>query len=283
MNLLIIVPAKNEEKFLPYALKSIVRNVNKLKYDINVTVIVVDDASTDRTPEIIRQFSHKYKFIKHVRINVTREYDSSIGLVRAIRAGLIYAEKVLNINWNYFMQVDADTVLLSNYIDKLLSVMTAYDHIGIAGGVSINAHQSNLHIHNTGMIIRKEAWTACRGYKPLPSPDTIIQLCVLSKGWKVAIVKQAKMYFLRPVRLNPYKVGLADKITGVSFPYSIIKSTRLSISNRSFSCIKDYFAGYISARRINIECRDRITRYRRIIEKLRIKEMLHRYIAHVNI
>lgn len=90
------------------------------------------------------------------------------------------------------MQVDADTILLRGYIENVIKHLITYDRIGIIGGITVNELQVRFYIRNTGMTIRKEVWVQCGGYKPSPSPDTIIQLCSITHGWKIAVVRNAK-------------------------------------------------------------------------------------------
>ena len=58
----IVIPAYNEETRLPQSLAAI---VDFLKVqDFESEVLVVDDGSNDRTPEIVKEFSAKYPFIQ---------------------------------------------------------------------------------------------------------------------------------------------------------------------------------------------------------------------------
>ena len=62
----LFVPAFNEEAYLENTIKTIVRAKNILK-DLPLEVIIVDDASTDRTPQIIDKLKKRHPFIRSIR------------------------------------------------------------------------------------------------------------------------------------------------------------------------------------------------------------------------
>ncbi|PLX95140.1 MAG: glycosyl transferase, partial [Desulfuromonas sp.] len=72
----ILMPVRNEERFLPAALRSIQKQTLR-----NWELVVVDDGSCDRTPEILRSFA---KSDQRIRIFS----QSAVGLVQALNRGL---------------------------------------------------------------------------------------------------------------------------------------------------------------------------------------------------
>lgn len=96
----IIVPAHNEEKTLQRNLNSILNSSYR-----NIELIIVNDSSTDRTPQIARNFQRKYRnqFKRIIVLNVNVR-----GKARALNAGLKYARGSL------FMCLDADSALTEN-------------------------------------------------------------------------------------------------------------------------------------------------------------------------
>ena len=82
----VIVPARNEEKFIAHCLDSILSQTES-----NLQVVVVDSASTDRTPDIVREYmerdprvelEHNPKTITPVSLNVALRAARGKWLVR---------------------------------------------------------------------------------------------------------------------------------------------------------------------------------------------------------
>lgn len=100
MRLSFVIPAYNEEVRIGKCLDSIFRELRGASYDIEI--IVVNNASTDRTKEI----ALKYPSVKVVD-------ESRKGIVWARRAGFLAASGDLIAN------VDADTMLTPGWIRKV--------------------------------------------------------------------------------------------------------------------------------------------------------------------
>jgi len=101
----VIVPAFNEEEGLPITLGKL-RKVLDESYE----VIVVDDGSTDRTPEIARQSA--CRFLRH---------DVNQGKGEALRTGIRHALGY-NIIW-----IDADDTYPAENIPEMVEALNNYD------------------------------------------------------------------------------------------------------------------------------------------------------------
>ncbi len=102
MRLSFVIPAYNEEKTLPLCLQSVLNEVARNE-GIACEIIVVNNASTDKTPEVAR----KYGGVKVV--NEPRK-----GLTRARQAGFVKSRGELIAN------VDADVVLPEGWLKKVV-------------------------------------------------------------------------------------------------------------------------------------------------------------------
>lgn len=100
----IIVPIFNVEKYLNRCIDSLVRAVKC----VNSEIILVDDGSTDGSSEICKRFSLEYDFIKFI-------HTDNCGVSAARNIGLD------NAIGTYILFVDADDYVESNIIDILIS------------------------------------------------------------------------------------------------------------------------------------------------------------------
>jgi len=102
MRISFVIPAYNEENYIGDCLDSILNETRGSPYDTEI--IVVDNASTDRTAEIARKYSE-----------VTVVDEKEKGLVRARRAGYLASTGDLIAN------IDSDTRLIPGWLGKVMA------------------------------------------------------------------------------------------------------------------------------------------------------------------
>lgn len=102
MRISFVIPAYNEEAVIGKCLESVQRELAQGVYDAEV--VVVNNASTDRTREVVLEFS-----------NVTVVEEPLKGLVYARHAGFVATSGELVAN------IDADTVLPSGWLKRVMT------------------------------------------------------------------------------------------------------------------------------------------------------------------
>ncbi len=112
----VVIPAYNEEKFLPACLDSLAAQKTSREFE----VIVVDNNSTDKTGEIARSYKTKILNLKVV-------LESKKGRGQARSTGFKHASGDL------IFSTDADTILPSNWIESIAGVFE--ENPGIAAVV----------------------------------------------------------------------------------------------------------------------------------------------------
>ncbi|UHQ54107.1 glycosyltransferase [Microbulbifer sp. YPW16] len=132
----IISPCRDEEEYLENTLHSV----------INQTVpptlwLIVDDGSTDRTPEILERYREKYDFIRVLRRDNRGFRNVGPGVVDAFYAGL---EEVQLDRFDFICKLDLDVELPSRYFETLLQKMTADPRLGCASGKPYNMRDGRL-------------------------------------------------------------------------------------------------------------------------------------------
>jgi glycosyltransferase involved in cell wall biosynthesis len=112
MHISLIIPAHNEEKYLPGCLESVVPHLNRL-----LEVIVVDNASTDGTVEAASQF----QFAR---------------VVHEPRKGLLWARQrgLLESRGDYLAYIDADCRMPSGWADIVERTFSAEPKIASLSG-----------------------------------------------------------------------------------------------------------------------------------------------------
>ncbi len=99
MLLSVVIPAFNEEKRLPPTLTHVLQYF--YKYPVEFEIVVVDDGSTDKTPEIVKQFAREEKRIKLLKLKL------NYGKGYAVRQGMLLANGDIRL----FMDADNSTTI----------------------------------------------------------------------------------------------------------------------------------------------------------------------------
>ena len=126
MDFYIIIPAHNEENTIGLTLKSLVNQTLLPK-----KVVVVNDNSSDKTPQIISTFTKKYNWISSIDINTTNEHIPGAKVINAFYEGV----KELDDNYDIICKYDADIVFPNNYLESIASLFESNSKVGIAGGI----------------------------------------------------------------------------------------------------------------------------------------------------
>lgn len=100
----VVIPAYNEERFLREALDSVVHQVD--------CVLLGDNASTDGTEAICREYAAKYPHVKYFR------HAENLGNMGNYVLLLDYVET------EYFFSIGGHDIIPGNYVATLLQVMT---------------------------------------------------------------------------------------------------------------------------------------------------------------
>jgi hypothetical protein len=118
----IIVAARNEEEYIGESLKSLINQTYE-----NTEIVVVNDGSTDRTEEIVRDYMKKHKKIKLINI----EHERDWGPVIPKRIGIDSSKG------GYLLVVDADAYYDSDYIEKCLEKIDDKKVAGSLGALRV--------------------------------------------------------------------------------------------------------------------------------------------------
>lgn len=110
----ILIPARNEEQNLPILLDSLINE----DYE-NLEIIVLNDHSTDKTEEILKSYSERYGHIRY--INGQELKTGWLGKNWACY------QLSLEARGQYYLFLDADTVIKTGLINSVLSYLKIND------------------------------------------------------------------------------------------------------------------------------------------------------------
>ncbi|HCC93061.1 MAG TPA: glycosyl transferase family 2, partial [Flavobacteriaceae bacterium] len=135
----IVIPAHNEEDFIAITLNSLV-NQTVLPYE----VIVVNDHSTDKTQQIVEEFTAKYPFIKLRNILSKGEHQPGSKVIQAFLKGY----EIIDPNYDIIVKLDADLDIPFNYFETILTHFNQDEDIAMVGGFAYIDKDGNWILEN---------------------------------------------------------------------------------------------------------------------------------------
>ena len=253
---IIITPAKNEEKSLPGLIQSIVRQTIKPKL-----WVIVDDGSTDGTPEIIEDAVKKHEWIQTIRLK-EGERDLGVHYSQVCIAGFDYAMeycKRCKIEYDYIGLIDADIILEETYFERLIKEFEKNRNFGIVSGEVWNIidektkrskQRSDLPCGGA-RLWRRRCFEETGGYIVTYAPDSISNVKAKLKGWETRSLEGIKVISTRALGSaegywKEFKgFGIYSYYVGFNLFYAILKGMRY-LFERPYYIGLAFLYGYFS-------------------------------------
>jgi len=181
---LVITPVRDEEKLVEAAIQSVASQTIRPQ-----EWIIVDDGSSDKTPEILQRYAGLHSWIRVVRRPNRGARKSGGGVIEAFYDG--YA-KVRRDDWEFIVKLDGDLTFSSSYFEKCFEHFASDPSLGIgggdiyhdlAGGTTLEANP-RFHVRGATKIYRRACWQAIGGLLKAPGWDTIDEVKANMLGWK---------------------------------------------------------------------------------------------------
>lgn len=113
VELSLVIPVYNQEENLKSFLPILIKRLNSMK--INYEVIIAEDGSTDKSYEIAKEFSRKYRMVRVIHSN------KRLGRGKALKNAFELARG------KYVGYIDADNATKTDYISDLIKYVKIYD------------------------------------------------------------------------------------------------------------------------------------------------------------
>jgi len=200
----VVIPARNEEKYLGKTLEYLLNQTRKLD-----VVVVVDDGSSDNTAEIAKQFGVK------VLRRPDRGYSALGGpeTKKAWNSGLRFLDKIGDVD--YVMMLGADHVLEKDYVKKIIAEMERNRNLVLASGRVVG--EMARAPRGSGRIYRF-AFLREIGFFPINYGAESYTMCkALEKGYEIKLVEDALSFGQRKTSLSckkMYALGKGKKALG---------------------------------------------------------------------
>lgn len=261
---ILVTPCKNEEESLPKLAESVLNQTIKPKM-----WVIVDDGSTDKTPDILQNLTLKHSWIKNKRLN-EKPRDLGIHVAHVYRTGFDYAINYCKENYleyNYIGSVDADIILENNYYESLIHECEKNRNLGICSGRIGNIIDNkiiwgdfNEDLPSGGARLwEKKCFETTGGYLLTCSPDSVSNVKAKIQGWDTRQFGHIKAISTRAYasaqgQWKGYKkLGANNYFIGYTPIHIILKGITLLHSKNEFykngvglAYIYGYFSEYVN-------------------------------------
>ncbi len=181
---LLITPCRDEQDYLPVTIQTVASQTI-----LPACWVIVDDGSTDRTPQILREAAAKYPFIKLVQRKDRGERAVGPGVIQAFNDGL---EAVDLDEFDYLCKLDGDLELPPRYFERLMEEMERDPSLGAVSGKMFLRHDDGSmeherrgddHAAGPSKFYRRACFERIGGFVPMVGWDGIDgHMCRLN-GW----------------------------------------------------------------------------------------------------
>jgi glycosyltransferase involved in cell wall biosynthesis len=201
----LITPARNEEIFIEKTIESVIHQTV-----LPVRWVIVDDASTDKTPDIVSRYLVRHPWMEMIRRPPRRD-RSFAGKVHAFNAGY---DRVKGLRYAILGNLDADISFEEDYIEFLLRKFSEDSGLGVAGtifgeeGYSSERDSFEGHNHVAGgcQLFRARCFEEIGGFIPNEAGgvDWIAVTTARMMGWKTKSFREKSF-------LHNRHLGMAER------------------------------------------------------------------------
>jgi len=255
---IVITPAKNEGENLPNLIQSMEKQTI-----IPVLWLIVDDGSTDNTPNIIREVQEKYEWIKSIRLEEKHPRDINLHYAHMFNKGVEFAIeycKMHDIQYEYIGVLDADMVIEPAFFEKLINEFRKDTKLGVASGSLYRKVDNKLILENmredvligSARVWRRECFEEINGLPVSYSPDVVADVIAKLRGWETRMFKEIKAVQTRGIS-SAEGLWKGYKIRGISayfrnyHPLFVLAKGLKYLFERPYYTGIAYLYGYVSS------------------------------------
>ncbi|CAI8904518.1 glycosyltransferase [Chryseobacterium sp. IT-36CA2] len=258
MRFLIIIPAHNEEDNLPFTLDSLQKQSSK-----DFKVVVVNDGSTDRTPEVIKKYTETDSRFETINLQKS-EHQPGSKVVHAFKNGL---QTQSMDEFDSICKFDADIILPENYLTTVEAAFYNNPRFGLVGGLLYIEKDGNWvyegnsnkhHVRGPMKAYRKECFVQIGGLRETLGWDNIDSILLENLGWKEVVLPELHVKLIK-VKGADYTIRPADYygryfyFLGLNRFLAYIASSKEAMKSKSAGFFFDIIKSYESCRSQKLE------------------------------
>ncbi len=253
MKFLIIIPAHNEEDNLPFTLDSLLRQSYA-----DFKVVVVNDGSTDATPELIGRYTDADSRFTAVHLEKSAHQPGS-KVVNAFKNGLQTQDIQA---FDIICKFDADIILPENYLETVKNAFQTHPEYGLVGGLLYvekdgqwvyEGNSNRHHVRGPMKAYRRESFLQMKGLRETLGWDNIDAILLENLGWKEVVLPELHVRLIK-VKGADYTIRPADYygryfyFLGLNRFLAYIAASKEAMKSKSANFFMDIIRSYEGCR-----------------------------------
>ncbi|THD69891.1 glycosyltransferase family 2 protein [Robertkochia marina] len=249
----VVIPAHNEEEFLAGTLDSLLNQTVAPE-----EIIIVDDNSTDSTPDILKEYSTKSTLIRVINKSSENKHLPGSKVVRTFNTGYEQLQK----SWDVVVKLDADLILPEHYFEEILNCFARQPKAGIVGGFiyektekgawKLNHPMHKDHVRGAIKSYSRSCFEKIGGLRTAMGWDTVDELLARYHGFDIITLPELKVKHLRPTGKAYNKKarllqGEAMYLMRYGWLIAAIASAKMAFKQGKIKTFFDNMAGYRNA------------------------------------
>lgn len=117
----------------------------------------------------------------------------------ALIAGVLTASYEV-LDWEYLLKFDGDTIVPTNYVERLIAKMERDPKLGICSGMPYNEKIRLARASDAAKLYRRECWDDIQGLDILHAFDSHALLKAAQAGWRTRTIPTISFMEMRPSR-----------------------------------------------------------------------------------
>jgi len=238
---------KNEGENIPHLITSVVEQTIRPEF-----WIIVDDGSTDNTPNIIHEAVKKYGWIRTLQLGVGKR-DRGLHLANVMKKGFDSAIsfcKENQIEYYYLGNLDGDLTIPPNFFENLMVEFENNLLLGIISGgtkhiIGDRVILAKISVNDPSgghMLIRRECFEDIDGIPPSYPTDSVMRAMARINKWKTRRFEENIATEIRDVNAaEGYWKGFTHK--GESSYYLYLNPLHVLVRVLIYSFRKPYYIG----------------------------------------
>ena len=252
MNIVIIIPAYNEEAHIEKCLTSLVNQSYSAKH-----ILVVDDGSTDKTPDILSSLCSTYENLTYASRGKSFSHEPGSKIVEAFNFGL----SRLASSYDILCKFDADLIFPNHYLETLRKAFEANSKLGMFAGFcsienngvwQIEKLTNPDHIRGALKSYRQNCFRDIGGLTSAMGWDTIDEMKARYYRWEVETDNTLVVKHLKPTGLNyskslPIVFGISLFRMRYSFDLAFLTCFKMALNKNELNFFYKAMLAYLKS------------------------------------